>query len=76
MVRKPVSDARRLLPAVIVNDQMDVHIVGYRYLHRAQEFQKFAATMAPVQFANDDADGDIELREQGRRAMPFVIMCA
>src|SRR5689334_3891238 len=74
MADEPAADRRRLMRAVVVEDQMNVEIGGYAHVDRLEEPQEFLAAMPPMTLADDFAGRHVERCEQRRRAMPAVVV--
>lgn len=73
---EPIADGGRLVRAVVIHHQMNVQVAGNAGVDRAQEFQKPAAAMPPVQLPDDFAGSNIERGKQVGRAMALVIVSA
>lgn len=71
---EPVADGKCLVRSIVIHHQMNIQIIRNRCLDRAQEFQKLAAAMPPVQLSDDLSGGDIEGRKQRRCAMAHIVM--
>jgi hypothetical protein len=52
--------ASGLVRSIVIHHQMNIQVTRNRCFDRAQEFQKLAAAMLPVQLSDDFSDGDSE----------------
>ena len=76
VAREPPPHARRLVRAVVVQDQMDVEVRRHLGIDRVEELQELLTPMTPMPFADDLARGDVERGEQCGRAVAHIIMRA
>lgn len=74
MAGKPIAYRRRLVRVVVIHHEMDVHAARHVGLYGTQELQELAAAVAPVEFADHLAGGDVQCREQGRRSLAHVVV--
>ena len=74
MACEPFHDVRVLMRCVVVDDQVDGEFLGYSGIDRVQESNELLMAMAPHALADDLAFEHVEGGEQGRGAMPFVVM--
>lgn len=58
----------------VVDDDVDVEIIGNVLLDEVEEAPKFSGTVPRQTFANDLAGGDVERRKQRGGAVPLVIV--
>lgn len=73
----PISPARSpdgavLVGAVVVEDEMNVERSGDALVHVVQEREEFLMAMPSLALREDLAVGDVERREEGRRAVAGV----
>ena len=71
---EPSSDEGSLVGAVVVNDEMHVQFGGYRGLNGIEELAELDGAVAFVAPTDDRACLGFESGEQGRGAMPNVVM--
>ena len=71
---EPGFDLGVLMGGVIVDDQMQIEVLGRVAVDCAQETEELLMAMARHAFADDPAGGDVERGEQGRRPVPLVIV--
>ena len=76
MTSEPTFDRSSLVCAVVVQDQMDIEFRRGVGFDGAQERKEFVAAMTPMQLSDHAPSGDIQRREQTRRAMALVVMRA
>ena len=74
MAGKPVAHRGRLVSAVVVHDQVDVQHRRHVGLDGAQELQELTSAVPAVRLADHLTGGDVQCREQGRRAVARVVM--
>jgi dihydroxyacetone kinase len=63
-----------LVRPVVINDEMHIEPRRDAGIDLLQEPEKLLVPMARLALGNDLAVGDVECREQGRRAVAFIIM--
>lgn len=73
---QPIPDEGGLVRPVVVHDEMGVQRARDRRINRVEELAEFGRAMASMKLRDQLAGFHIELGEQGRRAMPFVIVRA
>src|SRR6188474_3087828 len=73
---EPVADALGLVGAGIVDDQMDVEIVGHLGFDRIEELAELLSAMAAKAPPDHLAGLHIERGEQRQRAMALVVVAA
>ena len=61
---KPVADQLGLVGRGVVDDYVDVEIIGNVLLDEIEEAPKLSGAVPRQTFANDLAGGDVERREQ------------
>src|SRR5271169_58675 len=76
MTSEPTFDRGGLVRAVVVQDQMHVQLSGDVGFDRAQERKELLAAMTSMQLSDHAPRGDIQRREQTRRAVALVVMGA
>ena len=74
MADEPSPYAGRFVGAVVIQDQVDVEVRGDARVDRLQELQELLTAMPAMTFTDDLARGDIERREQRRRAMAPIVV--
>ena len=74
MAFQPGLDARMFVRPVVVDDQMQVQIEWCLDADQLQETDKFLMAMPRHAIANDRAIEHVQRGEQGRRAIPFVVV--
>jgi hypothetical protein len=62
---QPAPDARGLVRAVVVEDEMDVQLVGHLRFNGLQASEELLTAMASMTLADDGPGRDIECRKQG-----------
>ena len=67
----PALDGHRRMDAVVVLREVVLQVVWHVGFDAAQEFQKLAAAMVPVQLADHGSDGDIPCGKQRCGAMAY-----
>src|SRR5438067_109610 len=74
VTHKPADHLRRFVGTVVIHD--DVHVSTWRQLRveALEEFQKLLMSMTAMTLADHFPGGDIQGREQRRRAMADVVM--
>jgi len=71
---QPCSHLFHLVRTVVVQHQVDVQATGEVRIDVIEKPQKLLMPVLPVTIADVDSAGHIQRREQGRHAMPLVIM--
>jgi thioesterase domain-containing protein/acyl carrier protein len=73
---EPAADPRRLVRAIVIEDQMDVKIPGHGRVDRVEKLEKLLTPMTSMAFTKDFARRDVERGEERRGAMPAIVMGA
>ena len=73
---EPVPDDRRLVSAVVIQDEMNVQIGRHLGLDHIQELAELHRAMAPVELADDPAGLQVQRGKQGSRPVAFVVVRA
>ena len=76
VAKKPLLDLGCFVRAVVVEDQMDAQIRGNKLIDVPQEADEIDAAVAALDLADDRAGGDIQRREQRRRAIAPIVVGA
>ena len=71
---KPFADQLGLVRRGVVDDDVDVEIIGNVLLDEVEEAPKLPGAVTRQTFANDLAGGDVERRKQGGGAVPLVVV--
>src|SRR5687767_9328186 len=74
MCGKPGIDLRMLMRAVVIDDRVDVEMIGYDGLDLAQEAQEFLMAMAWLAGTEHSAGQHIKSSKQCGRTVPLVIV--
>ena len=69
-------DQRRLVRAVVVQDEMHVQVGWHFRIDAIQELAKLGRAMSAMQFADDFASRHIQCGKQRRRAVALVVVGA
>lgn len=70
VLQQPLLDRLGLVGGVVVQDQVEFKILGYRSVDNLQEAEELLVAVATVVLGYDRAGGDVQGREQARRAVP------
>ncbi len=73
---KPRFDRGGFMGAIVVHHQMHIQCRGNIGLYGTQEFEKFAAAMTPVHFADYLTGSNVECSNQSGGAMAHVVVGA
>jgi hypothetical protein len=73
---QPPDDDRRGVRAVVVADQVDVQAGGNLLIELGEEFAELAGPVPAVDRPDDLTAGHVQGGEQGRDAMPQVVVRA
>ena len=76
VAEKPLPDPGRLVRAVVVEDQMNVELRRDELSDVPQEADEIDGAVAALDLADDPAGGDIQRREQRRRAIASIVVGA
>lgn len=71
---QPGLDLGVFMGGVVVDDQVDVQIVGHIGIDMTQEGEELLVAMTPFALGQDLASSDIECGEQGRGAMADIVV--
>ncbi len=74
MFGKPLFNLRRFMSLVVVQNQVDIQVLGRLTVDLAQEAQELVLPMAGQALANNAAVQNVQSGEQCGRTMPLVIM--
>jgi len=72
--RHEVSDAGMLVRGIVIDDQMNLEILGHRGLDVAQELQKLLVAMPALALGEDLPRRDVQRREQRGRPVSEVVV--
>jgi hypothetical protein len=72
MFREPLADAGMLVPAVVVDDQVQVQLRRRPGVDELEELEPFLMTVPRLAVADDAAAGDLQGREERGCAVAFV----
>ncbi len=71
---EPCSNQCGFMCRVVVHDDVDIEVGRHLRVDLLEEVQKLGGAMPLVAFADHEAGGDVERREQRGRAVPDVAM--
>src|SRR5579859_1928705 len=76
MAQQPALDQRRLMRAVVVQDQVDLKVLWNLGIDAVQELAKLRRAVSAMQFPNDLAAGHVQCSEQRGGAVTLVVVRA
>jgi len=71
---EPVADPVGLMGGVIVHDDMNIEVLRYGSLDPIEEPPELGRAMSPIALADDPPGSDVEGGEQGRDAIPCIVV--
>ncbi len=76
MTNEPSANARRLVRAVVIQNEVDVRIARYRVVDGLEKSLELATAMAAMTFTDDCAGRDVTRGKQRRRAVATIVSAA
>src|SRR5271167_4284150 len=73
---QPLSDDRRFVRTIVIQDEMDIEAGGHLRLDPVQKPAELRRTMTAMQLADHPAGLQLKCRKQRGRPVTFVIVCA
>ena len=74
--QQPAVDHRGFVGAVVVEDQVDLEVLGHRSIDGVQELPEFDGPMALMAFADDLSGLEVKGCKERRRAVTLVVVSA